>query len=104
MVVYCGIIKTQTIMKKYILNLFPTEGDNEQLENINELAVYIGIYNQDQPDFDFINWLHNKLPYKFIFYPIGYLTTKDGSPHRYDIQLRDESKRVGTIQVVDTKS
>lgn len=103
MTVYCGIIKTQTIMKKYILNLFPNR--EKQPEEVFELAMLIGLYNFEEPENEFINWLINNLSGQyFIFYPIGNLTNKDVSPHRYDIQFSNESKRVGTIQVVDTES
>lgn len=87
-------------MKKYILNLF--QNRDKQPQEVLELAMLIGLYNQEQPENEFINWLLNNLSDQyFIFYPIGNLTTKDGNPQRYDIQFRDESKRAGTIEVID---
>jgi hypothetical protein len=83
-------------MKKYILNLFPNE--DKQPQEVLELAMLIGLYNFEQPEIEFINWLKNNLSdVCFLFFPIGKETS--GGIHTYDVQFRDESKRVGTIQM-----
>jgi hypothetical protein len=87
-------------MKKYLLNLFPNhEFDDQQLTDQSELAIYIGIYNHEQPGIDFKNWIHNKLPYKFLLFEVG----QHESPKRYDIEFRDQSKRVGYVDIITFK-
>ena len=82
-------------MKKYLLNLFSNENfDDEQKTAQSQLAVCVGMYNHEQPEIDFKNWIHNKLPYTFLLFELGRNET------RYDIQFRDQYKRVGYVDVI----
>jgi hypothetical protein len=66
--------------------------DDEQFSDVKDLLVAIANYNNRQPTQDFVNYLHNILPYKFVFYEYG----KEGS---HDVHFRDQSKRAGIIRV-----
>lgn len=81
---------------KFIFNLFPQQ--DKIAPEIQELAALIGLYNFEQPDNDFINWLINNLSDQyFIFY-----SSKDNGVTNYDksidVHFRGEYRRVGTIE------
>jgi len=83
-------------MKKYILDIFHFDEENWELKNkISELSLEIARFNHEQPEQDFVNYLHNRFPYVFLFYVGGV------NDNYIDIQLRDESRRVGTVKIVD---
>jgi hypothetical protein len=88
-------------MKKYILNLINSDQNSVQAINTMGLGMFIGIYNHEQPNQDFINYLQNNLPYSFLFTEVGKETTTDGKPHTYRVMTYNGYEEVGTIEVIN---
>jgi hypothetical protein len=89
---------------KYLFNIidlsketYKDETDfNECYTLQRQLAFEIALYNTLQPQNDFVNWMHNKLPYSFTFSEVG----SKGTLMVYFRDHASEGGHAGTINVI----
>lgn len=69
--------------------------DPELTELNKNLTAAIAEYNFEQPKNEFINWMHNKLPYTFLFDVVG------NSKTVIEVYYRNESRRAAKLKMIE---
>lgn len=79
-------------LRQYWVQLFPQHSPSHRLL-AKELSGIVADYNQEQPDIELDNYIHNRSPYMYVAYELP-------NDSGWDIQFRDQQLRVGTCKLV----